>query len=66
MSPYVVTLTLVLATSLSLTDADLVPGHLTTVWWDEACGCRRVVVEARQVELDLASPFVLEEVADGG
>lgn len=38
-------LTLTIAASLTLTDADLLPSHLTTVWWDESCDCRRVVVE---------------------
>lgn len=38
-------LTLTIVVSLTVTDADLRPGHLTTVWWDEACDCRRVEYE---------------------
>lgn len=40
-----IVLTVTVAVSFTLASADLRPGHLTTVWWDEACDCRRAVVE---------------------
>lgn len=39
-----IVLTLTIVRSLMVTDADLVPGALVTVWWDDACDCRRVEV----------------------
>lgn len=32
---------------VEVTPADLHPGHRTTVWWDDACDCRRVEVVER-------------------
>lgn len=53
-----IVMSLTLAHPVALTDADLLPGHRVTVWWDEVCDCRRVEYERLDAGTDEAPALV--------
>lgn len=53
-----VVLSVTLAHPIALADADLLPGHRVTVWWDEVCDCRRVEYERLDAGTDEAPALV--------